>query len=154
MRVAAENHLDEVVYYRAEEKDKDIAKPVFNIITELIFDRRCHDIPRLRRWKTFSKRRISVLKNMSIRNKLVVSNMLMVIVPVAIITAVILLTTLSITYFSTSKMSFDPSFGSYLLYKTQFNVSSLEDKIKTPKRAIPTGSARWIKSVSLRSERG
>ena len=53
---------------------------------------------------------------MSIRNKLVVSNMLMVIVPVAIITAVILLTTLSITYFSTSKMSFDPSFGSYLLY--------------------------------------
>lgn len=91
---------------------------------------------------------------MSIRNKLVVSNMLMVIIPVAIITAVILLTTLSITYFSTSKMSFDPSFGSYLLYKTQFNVSSLEDKIKTPKKAIPTGSARWIKSVSLRSERG
>ena len=72
---------------------------------------------------------------MSIRNKLVVSNMLMVIVPVAIITAVILLTTLSITYFSTSKMSFDPSFGSYLLYKTQFNVSSLEDKIKTPKKS-------------------
>jgi hypothetical protein len=29
VRVAAENHLDEVVYYRAEEKDKDIAKPVF-----------------------------------------------------------------------------------------------------------------------------
>lgn len=83
----------------------------------------------------FKKRRISVLKNMSIRNKLVVSNMLMVIVPVAIITAVILLTTLSITYFSTSKMSFDPSFGSYLLYKTQFNVSSLEDKIKTPKKS-------------------
>lgn len=76
-----------------------------------------------------------MLKNMSIRNKLVVSNMLMVIVPVAIITAVILLTTLSITYFSTSKMSFDPSFGSYLLYKTQFNVSSLEDKIKTPKKS-------------------
>ena len=72
---------------------------------------------------------------MSIRNKFVVSNMLMVIVPVAIITAVILLTTLSITYFSTSKMSFDPSFGSYLLYKTQFNVSSLEDKIKTPKKS-------------------
>ena len=91
---------------------------------------------------------------MSIRNKLVVSNMLRVIVPVAIITAVILLTTLSITYFSTSKMSFDPSFGSYLLYKTQFNVSSLEDKIRLRKRAIPTGSARWIKSVSLRSERG
>jgi signal transduction histidine kinase len=85
--------------------------------------------------KPFQKRRISVLKNMSIRNKLVVSNMLMVIVPVAIITAVILLTTLSITYFSTSKMSFDPSFGSYLLYKTQFNVSSLEDKIKTPKKS-------------------
>ena len=61
---------------------------------------------------------------MSIRNKLVVSNMLMVIVPVAIITAVILLTTLSITYFSTSKMSFDPSFGSYVLYKKQFNGSS------------------------------
>lgn len=76
-----------------------------------------------------------MLKNMSIRNKLVVSNMLMVIIPVAIITAVILLTTLSITYFSTSKMSFDPSFGSYLLYKTQFNVSSLEDKIKTPKKS-------------------
>ena len=72
---------------------------------------------------------------MSIRNKFVVSNMLMVIVPVAIITAVILLTTLSITYFSTSKMSFDPSFGSYLLYKTQFNVSSLEDQIKTPKKS-------------------
>lgn len=85
--------------------------------------------------KPFQKKRISVLKNMSIRNKLVVSNMLMVIVPVAIITAVILLTTLSITYFSTSKMSFDPSFGSYLLYKTQFNVSSLEDKIKTPKKS-------------------
>ena len=76
-----------------------------------------------------------MLKNMSIRNKLVESNMLMVIIPVAIITAVILLTTLSITYFSTSKMSFDPSFGSYLLYKTQFNVSSLEDKIKTPKKS-------------------
>ena len=76
-----------------------------------------------------------MLKNMSIRNKLVVSNMLMVIIPMAIITAVILLTTLSITYFSTSKMSFDPSFGSYLLYKTQFNVSSLEDKIKTPEKS-------------------
>jgi integral membrane sensor signal transduction histidine kinase len=85
--------------------------------------------------KPFQKRRISVLKNMSIRNKLVVSNMLMVIIPMAIITAVILLTTLSITYFSTSKMSFDPSFGSYLLYKTQFNVSSLEDKIKTPEKS-------------------
>ena len=29
VRVAAENYLDEVVYYRAEEKDKDIAKSVF-----------------------------------------------------------------------------------------------------------------------------
>jgi hypothetical protein len=80
-----------------------------------------------------------VLKNMSIRNKLVVSNMLMVIIPVAIITAVILLTTLSITYFSTSKMSFDPSFGSYLLYKTQFNVSSLEDKIERYRQARRDG---------------
>ena len=75
-----------------------------------------------------------MLKNMSIRNKLVLSNMLMVIIPVAIITAVLLLTTLSITYFSTSKMSFDPSFGSFLLYKTQFNIASLEDKIKAPEK--------------------
>ena len=78
-----------------------------------------------------------MLKNMSIRNKLVVSNMLMVIVPVAIITAVILLTTLSITYFSTSKMSFDPSFGSYLLYKTQFNVSSDRLGAMDKKRIAP-----------------
>lgn len=69
---------------------------------------------------------------MSIRNKLVVSNMLMIIIPMIIIVAVIMITTSSITYFSTSKMSFDPSFGSYLLYKTQFNVSLLEDKMKSP----------------------
>lgn len=83
----------------------------------------------------FKKRRISVFKNTSIRNKLVLSNMLMVIIPVFIIAAVLLLTTSSITYFSTSKLSFDPSFGSYLLYKTQFNVSSLEEKMKTPKES-------------------
>ena len=58
--------------------------------------------------------------------------MLMIIIPMIIIVAVIMITTSSITYFSTSKMSFDPSFGSYLLYKTQFNVSLLEDKMKSP----------------------
>lgn len=73
-----------------------------------------------------------MFKNTSIRNKLVVSNMLMIIIPMIIIVAVIMITTSSITYFSTSKMSFDPSFGSYLLYKTQFNVSLLEDKMKSP----------------------
>lgn len=29
VRVAAKNHLDEVIYHRTEEKDKDITKPVF-----------------------------------------------------------------------------------------------------------------------------
>ena len=131
VRVAAENHLDEVVYYRAEANETrfSISSPSLFLTADASIFRVCGG------GKPFQKRRISVLKNMSIRNKLVVSNMLMVIVPVAIITAVILLTTLSITYFSTSKMSFDPSFGSYLLYKTQFNVSSLEDKIKTPKKS-------------------
>lgn len=93
-----------------------------------------------------------MFKNTSIRNKLVVSNMLMIIIPMIIIVAVIMITTSSITYFSTSKMSFDPSFGSYLLYKTQFNVSLLEDKMKSPDESDGNKLGAMDKSISRRSE--
>lgn len=71
-----------------------------------------------------------MFRNMSIRNKLVISNMLMVIVPVIIIVATLAFTTFMITYYSTSDMAFDPSFGSFLMYNTQFEVSELEDAMK------------------------
>ncbi len=67
---------------------------------------------------------------MSIRNKLVISNMLMIIVPVIIIVITLSITSAVITYFSTSDVDFDPTFGSFLMYNTQFEVSELEDAMK------------------------
>lgn len=67
---------------------------------------------------------------MSIRNKLVISNMLMIIIPVIIIVITLSITSAVITYFSTSDTEYDPTFGSFLLYNTQFEVSELEDAMK------------------------
>ncbi len=70
-----------------------------------------------------------MLKQTSIRNRLVLSNMLMIFIPVVIIVVVVISSTSLISYFSSSRFSIDPTFGSYLLYRTQFDASNIESKI-------------------------
>ncbi len=70
-----------------------------------------------------------MFKNTSIRNRLVLSNMLMIFIPVFIIVVVVVGATLLFSYFSASRFSIDPTFGSYLLYRTQFDISDIESKI-------------------------
>ena len=69
-----------------------------------------------------------MFENTSIRNKLVLSNMLMIVVPVVIIFVVVFGLTSLVSYFSTSRFSIDPTFGSFLLYKTQFDAAKIESE--------------------------
>lgn len=128
MGIAAENYLDKVVYHSSEEKNKNITNAFFQYYHRVYFLTAHAAIFRAGGGgKPFQQRWNKVFKNMSIRNKLVISNMLMILVPVAIIIIVLVAATSYITYFSTSKVSFDPTFGAFMLYKTQFNVSSLQE---------------------------
>ena len=69
-----------------------------------------------------------MFENTSIRNKLVLSNMLMIVIPVVIIFVVVFGLTSLVSYFSTSRFSIDPTFGSFLLYKTQFDAAKIESE--------------------------